>query len=290
MRNKFRAVILIPIVAIGILLVVGSCLSISSWIQERRQEEYFEKDSVQYFLSTYEEVVRLCWNEHKQFPHIDSREYINELAKTIHSNKKSQDLVIGGPKDSGKTTGIMFMSKAAIKLGRHVLELNLKGGVEITQIRTLLSDFAHKLMSIVKEININAQKCVYDNISQCQGIGQSWGVVIDSMKVIITALGIGSLVTALRKTVQFVGWKRYFALLMFLLILVWAASEISATVRYWIYFFGFSIQYRIENSDWSTAFCCLNAIGQCSIKPILIIRDVKNFESFTSIFCNCFNH
>ena len=253
MRNKFRAVILIPIVAIGILLVIGSCLSISSWKQERRQEEYFEKDSVQYFLSTYEEVVRLCWNEHKQFPHIDSREYINEQAKTIHSNKKSQGLVIGGPKDSGKTTGIIFMSKAAIKVGRHVLQLNLKGAVEIMQIRTLLSDFAHKLMSIVKEININAQKCVYDNISQCQGIGQSWGVVIDSMKAIITALGIGSLVTALSNTVQFVGWKRYFALLMFLLILVWAASEISATVRYWIYFFGFSIQYRIENSDWSTA-------------------------------------
>ena len=53
----------------------------------------------------------------------------------------------------------------------------------------------------------------------------------------------------------------------------------TGTVRYWIYFSGFSIQHRIGDSDWSTAFCCLNAIGHCTIKPILIIRDVKNFES-----------
>ena len=230
-------------------------------------------------MSAYEEVLRFCWNGHKQFPHIDSREYINELANTIHSDKKSQGLVIGGPKDSGKTTGIVFMSEAASKLGRHVLQLNLKGAVETMQIRILLRDFAHKLMSTIKEMDINVQKCVYNNISQCQGIDQSWGVAIDSMKAIITALGIGSLITAISNIVEFVGWKWYFALMIFLLILVWAASEISATVRYWIYFFGFSIQYRIENSDWSTAFCCLNAIGQCNIKPILIIRDVKNFAS-----------
>ena len=64
-----------------------------------------------------------------------------------------------------------------------------------------------------------------------------------------------------------------------LLILVWVASEISVTVRYWIYFSGFSIQHRIGNSDWSTAFCCLNAIGNRNVKPVLIIRDVKKIES-----------
>ena len=277
MRNKWF--LLITVASIGILIAVGLGLLI---LQEREQERVQErKDPVENFMNTYEQIVNSCWKENKQFPHINSRQYIQELANTIHagSDQKSQGLVIGGPKDSGKTTGIIFMSKAAIQLGQDVLQLNLKGAVEVMQIKTLLNNFAHNLMNKIKGMNINGQKCVYDNISQCQGIDQSWGVVIDSIKAIITALGIGSVITAVTNTVEFIGWKWHLALLIMLLILVWGASEINSTVRYWIYFSGFSIQYRIGNSDWSTAFCCLNAIGHCNIRPILIIRDVKNFES-----------
>ena len=50
------------------------------------------------------------------------------------------------------------MTKAAIKLGRDVLQLNLKGAVEFMQIKTLLNNFAHKLMSKIKEINIKGRK------------------------------------------------------------------------------------------------------------------------------------
>ena len=52
-----------------------------------------------------------------------------------------------------------------------------------------------------------------------------------------------------------------------ILMLTWLASEINATVRYWIYFSSFAIQYRIENSDWPIAFYYLNAIGKCYMDP-----------------------
>lgn len=44
-------------------------------------------------------------------------------------NDRNQVLIIGGPKDSGKTTGIMFISQAAIREEHYVVDLDLKGKV-----------------------------------------------------------------------------------------------------------------------------------------------------------------
>ena len=85
------------------------------------------------------------------------------------------------------------------------MQINLKRAVEFLQIKTLLNNFAYKLMNKIKKMDISIQKCVYNNISQCQGIEQSWGVVIESMKAIISALGIGLLWSAVTNSVKFAG-------------------------------------------------------------------------------------
>ena len=61
---------------------------------------------------------------------LDSTEYTEKMATFINSlNDRNQVLIVGGPKDSGKTTGIMFISQAAIRAEHYVVELDLKGKV-----------------------------------------------------------------------------------------------------------------------------------------------------------------
>ena len=59
---------------------------------------------------------------------MDSKEYIEKIFVT-NSTAKTRILSIGGSKDSGKTTGIIFLSCATINSGYYVVEQDLKGKV-----------------------------------------------------------------------------------------------------------------------------------------------------------------
>ena len=52
--------------------------------------------------------------------HLDSKVYIIELANYISDDTVSNTLLVGGPKDSRKTKGLVFMLRAARRLGYAV--------------------------------------------------------------------------------------------------------------------------------------------------------------------------
>lgn len=69
-------------------------------------------------------------------------------------------LIVGGPKDSGKTIGIQFLSSATEDLGYHVVNLNLKG---VTDIKRAMNMFSKKLVSDV--YNLKSISYIHDHLA-----------------------------------------------------------------------------------------------------------------------------
>ena len=123
--HHFRSVLLVglPLVwatmqLMGALLVIGwltlSVTSRNAVSQEFNQARF-------HLLDVHQKELDYCWNVRKILPKVDSTEYTETLATFItNSTDRSSVLIIGGPKDSGKTTGIMFMSQAAIRAGYYM--------------------------------------------------------------------------------------------------------------------------------------------------------------------------
>ena len=71
-------------------------------------------------------------------------------------------LIVGGPKDSGKTTGIKFVSRAAVNLGYHSIHLNLKGTVDSSGVRKVMNEFTQDFLEEI--LKVNNVSCVYYNV------------------------------------------------------------------------------------------------------------------------------
>ena len=92
------------------------------------KDEDYRKSRGKSLLNSYEEVKDFWWNHLNTLPHLDSKEYIHNLIDFINDedSKISYCLIVGGAKNIGKTSGIIFVSEAASRLGHDVFHLNLK--------------------------------------------------------------------------------------------------------------------------------------------------------------------
>ena len=72
------------------------------------------------------EVVGDPWVSHK-FPFIGSKRYLQDLAKYVGNQNFKHAMVVIGPKDGGKSTGISKMTIQWRHIGHIIIDLNLKG-------------------------------------------------------------------------------------------------------------------------------------------------------------------
>ena len=138
--------------------------------------EDYRKSRGKSLLNSYEEVKDFWWNHLNTLPHLDSKEYIHKLVDFINDedSKISYCLIVGGAKDIGKTTGIIFVSEAATRLGHDVFHLNLKTIGDMLDVGEVLRDFSWDVMEAIHNMNdVGKLKCVYNNMMKCRKIKQS---------------------------------------------------------------------------------------------------------------------
>jgi len=202
-------------------------------------------------------------------------------------------LIIGGPKDSGKSCGIEFMKLAAEKIGYNVFQLNLKGSVTSLKIQHVMEKFSWDVSNKVLALNDHVQlKCLYYEMFKCPGVQLSsksldyfWSI----MQFITLPLLCSGIVFVMEKlTARVVGMAQnirpLFRLWFIILLLIITlqshepVSQFTTLIRYKWSFSAYLIRDRIAAGDWSTTYCCLDAFKKCSDhEAILIVRDIKNF-------------
>ena len=82
------------------------------------------------FLNEFNKYLDDYWHNVSEFhtaqlPFFGHRPYVEELVRTIVTHRRV--LIVGGPRDSGKTTGLIFMASAAKSVGYSIIDINLKG-------------------------------------------------------------------------------------------------------------------------------------------------------------------
>jgi len=229
------------------------------------------------------------------FPHLDNRHYIISLAEYIAASPP-EVLIVGGPKDSGKTTGLVYMANSARKLGHEVFKLNLKS----SNVKGVMSTFADSFVDLIEGItDIKRLACIYQRLLNCPSIRAAEQETISiTFKAIISTIyqSITYLLTAVTLGVIpiFVwnqGWHklRYWIISIGIgmAVIVYALFSNSPILRYKAISLASDVRENIADSNWDEIFCCLNAIGSCDYyKPILTINDVKNFgkENLNNFF------
>ena len=166
---------------------------------------------------------------------------------------------------------------------RQLVHVNLKSATSSLDIKDIMHHFSWNVMNAIQNIeDTDTQQCVYNNTVKCPQIEQSWVVVIEYIRRITAVLGItvATVIAVIPSYIRFLKPTRVLMLLAVFYFLCWAIPNFSVTVMYHTYFSGTLIKERIALGKWNTIFCCLDAIGSCkSQKPILAIRDVKNFPN-----------
>ena len=140
-------------------------------------------------ISSYEFEVNTTWNL-KVIPHLDNKPYIKAITDYVSKDKVSNTLLIGGPKDSGKTMGLPYVLRAARKIGFSVFELNLKGTVDEQTLNSVMEDFSWQFTDFFEGIsNSNELKCIYELLQDCPIIKSSWyESVVIVMETIMTCV------------------------------------------------------------------------------------------------------
>ena len=127
-------------------------------------------------------------------PRLDSKEYIERTAMYMSRfssfyNTGKCSLIIGGPKDSGKTNRIDFL-RAAKDVGYHVIELNLKGLIDV---KSALDTFSWEFLEGINDMNDEDISCSYEKILHCPAIKRSWGLFFDKVITLCTTIGMAAI-------------------------------------------------------------------------------------------------
>ena len=98
-------------------------------------------------------------------------------------------LVVGGPKDLGKSTGI-FYTKIAVEdiKFNNTFSIDLIGAVEESDSAKILSLFAFEIVEFIWKNS--TKRCIYQGLSECLAIKTSWKVVYDKLASVSLA-GLG---------------------------------------------------------------------------------------------------
>ena len=237
-------------------------------------------------LNAFEAVLDSCWNDNKVIPYVDNKEYIRKMAQHVTMAEKKRVLVIGGAKDTGKTTGLFYFSRAAASLGYFVFEVDLKGTTDIKSMERVLGHLAMDSVSTILEMDdVNELACTFNKIIQCPAIKESWGMVVDYIVAIVATGAIGLALVHCVNYLQLANLLRSrFRVILIILTLVillfsWYSGILRSRLMYHLSFTMFLLQQRIAQGEWATTFCSYNAIASCTTYgPIFVVRDVENFQ------------
>lgn len=106
-------------------------------------------------------------------PHLDAKEYIDTLIAYVCS-RVTKTLIIGGPKDIGKSKGISSVHRSALKAGFTVFEMNLKGTIEEVDIKKAVYDLSWDITEMMMNVEENKEMaCMLDQVQVCRTIKQS---------------------------------------------------------------------------------------------------------------------
>ena len=237
------------------------------------------------------EVVEEPWNS-KSFPFINHKHYLQDLAKYAGKTTFKHAMVVIGPKDAGKSTGLSQMTNLWKRIGHTIIDLNLKGLYEVN------GDIAmRKISTQLKEQLSLLDVSSYGEIYDC------------TRKHCFTEkpLGMVEIITSIAKSVypiiiamlsafggmQFL--KHYFQEVNFLKFLWYLGAVIGGILLtfcvglliFWK-LFPYAIYERVQpldqnlrHGDWTTLICYLNCVSKAKPgnRPILIIREIINFQA-----------
>ena len=113
------------------------------------------------------------WKQGK-CPFINSKQYMEELAEHVAMEEPIHVKLIIGPKDAGKSTGIMKLIPKWKELGHVIVDSNLKGLSHSINRETAMKMLSNQMM----EQLINFDVATYGRIYGCTSdrCGNNWGV------------------------------------------------------------------------------------------------------------------
>lgn len=201
---------------------------------------------------------------------MNNKDYIRRMASFISEGfPENKVLVVGGPKDSGKTTGILFLSQAAVEAGYYVIHLNLKATTDSSDVKRQLEYFYSDLLNSIIGMDTG---CILYNILSCPAIQRTWSAYfVQAMQLLVT-MGVGGGLVYLFQKILTLRWLYITVLTVILSFFIYHTD-----VLYRLSFSVLQIEGCFSNGDWSTISCSLNAINKCDSRVlILFIRDIKN--------------
>ena len=259
-----------------------------------KSDEKHKRDVKDELIYSYDVVVNATWTR-KEVPHLDNKAYITALVEYISDDTISDTLLVGGPKDSGKTKGLVFVLLAARRMGYAVFELNLKRSVDEQSLKRVMEDFSWQFTDFFEDISDSSKlKCVYDVLRDCPTIKTSWHesytsvieTIMTFISYLFTATALGVIPVYIYKwminSVQYHRglWEDMrpwlgFAIIVLMISFLLPPKLLMYKVSYLVH--GFKQQ--VANGDWDVVFCSLNSVESCDIlKPILVINDVKKIQ------------
>ena len=233
-------------------------------------------------------------------PHIDNRQYLHALAMHVAQKVSLRVMVIVGPKDSGKSEGIIKLKGLWEQVGHIVLDLDLKGKPQLftgTDAMIILSrDLVQKLQFLDYHTYFYVHQCM---ASVCwkelkmpnrmmRYLNTNLHYLLVGILSTIVAIIAGDYCTNIG-TIYAMRWAfRCFVLLFIVgVIILLVAVTVAITFPYFVYEYLSPIDHTLKNGDWDTLICFLNCI--CAVRPesrpILIIREIINFHPETLQEC-----
>ena len=259
-------------------------------------------------LVAYKEINSFDWTEYAEnltldkddigwvvkVPHVDAEEYIDTLIAYV-CRRATTTLIVGGPKDIGKSKGITFVHRSALKAGFTVFQMNLKGKIKEADIEKVVYDLSWDITEMMMNVEENKEMaCMLEQVQLCHIIKHSWKLpfqyfveyihywipAVVSILSFLTLSVVLAMCSSLRHVIM-ICLSKHLKLSLSLAVLMIALLSYVQWPWYFIQikYFLLLIQTRASEGDWSTMFCCLNSIKHCTSNgPILIIRDVKNLQ------------
>lgn len=241
------------------------------------------------------------WNS-SSIPHINNRHYLHALAMHVSCETPLNVLMVLGPKDSGKSEGIIQMKSKWKDIGHIVLDMNLKGKPhDVTgndSMDTLSKQLVQQLQVLDYNTYLHIHECVanvcYNELDMTGRIIKwslsNFSFSLTALAGIILSIFLSDYLSKLVELYHIKWVFRFFiAILIILEVLTISVMLIATIFPYFIYGILNPIDSTLRNGDWDTLICFLNCITneKPQNRPILIIRELINFHPDTLQECLC---
>lgn len=237
-------------------------------------------------------------------PFINSKVYLRDLAEHVAVKMPQFVKVIIGPKDAGKSTGIVKLIPEWKQLGHMIVDLDLKGTSHSMDGKRAMRMISNQLMRQLIEYDFTSYGKIYECTRKHCGehSGHKWNAmgVIVWMIVWVTrntqfVYYLGATISAILSYQYIDQIRRVYRNFpkIFWMITVSIGLFHVFILGMWLAFphilheAAQPLNNNLENGDWTTLICYMNCITEArpSNRTILLIREIINFERDTLNEC-----